>query len=217
MATRRVKIFSLFERFWHWSQMLLIMFLMITGFGLHGFHHLFDFEDAVTLHTLAAFALLLLWAFSIFWLFTTRNWRHFIPTVKGMWGVLRFYILGIFKGEHHPYRKAFWRKHNPLQALTYLMLKIVLFPLIWGSGLIYLFYFLWRDVPQATQWLEGVALLHTVAAFTILTFVIIHVYMLTTGHSFREHIMPMVNGFDEVDLTPEEEAYLQNDEPENIR
>lgn len=217
MTMRRVKIFSLFERFWHWSQMLLIVTLMFTGFGLHGFHHQLDFEHAVTLHTLAAFTLLLLWAFSIFWLFTTRNWRHFIPTVKGMWGVLRFYILGIFKGERHPYRKAYWRKHNPLQALTYLMLKIVLFPLIWVSGLAYLFYFLWRDVPQATEWLTGVALVHTAAAFTILVFALIHVYMLTTGHSFREHLMPMISGFDEVDLTPEEEAYLLKDQPEIIR
>lgn len=217
MTIRRVKIFSLFERFWHWSQMLLIVLLMFTGFGLHGFHHLLDFQTAVTLHTLTAFALLLLWAFSIFWLFTTRNWRHFIPTVKGMWGVLRYYALGIFKGEHHPYRKAYWRKHNPLQALTYLMLKIVLFPLIWVSGSIYLLYFAWRHVPLAAQWLDWTAMVHTGAAFTMVVFVMIHVYMLTIGHSFREHIMPMVSGFDEVDLTPEEEAYLLKDEPEVIR
>ncbi len=217
MAIRRVKIFSLFERFWHWSQMLLILLLMFTGFGLHGFHHLVGFKQAVTLHTFAAFALLLLWAFSVFWLFTTKTWRHFIPTINGMWKVLRFYSFGIFKGEHHPYRKAYWRKHNPLQALTYLMLKIVLFPLIWMSGLAYLFYFLWRDAPHATDWLTGVALIHTGSAYAILVFVLIHVYMLTTGHSFREHLMPMINGFDEVDLTPEEEAYLLKDEPEVIR
>ncbi len=214
MAIRRVKIFSLFERFWHWSQMLLIMALMFSGFGLHGFHHLIDFEQAVTLHTYAALSLLLLWAFSIFWLFTTRTWRHFIPTAKGMWQVLHFYVIGIFKGEHHPYRKAYWRKHNPLQALTYLMLKIVLFPLIWISGLIYLFYFLWRDAAHATDWLQGAALIHTGAAFAILVFVLIHVYMLTIGGSFREHLMPMITGFDDVDLTPEEEAYLLEGEPE---
>lgn len=216
MAMRRVKIFSLFERFWHWSQMLLIVTLIFSGFGLHGFHDLICFEQAVTVHTFAALALLLLWAFSIFWLFTTRNWRHFIPTVKGMWRVLHYYSLGIFKGERHPYRKAYWRKHNPLQALTYLMLKIVLFPLIWISGLLYLFYFMWRDIPHATQWLEGVALVHTGAAFALVVFVLIHVYMLTIGGSFREHLMPMITGFDEVDLTPEEEAYLVKREPEVI-
>jgi thiosulfate reductase cytochrome b subunit len=128
--------------------------LLITGFGLHGFHNLFDFEDAVTLHTGAALALLLLWAFGIFWLFTTRTWRHFIPTITGMWGVLRFYGYGIFKGERHPYRKAYWRKHNPLQALAYLMLKIVLFPAIWISGLDLPVLLRWRDVPHATEWLH---------------------------------------------------------------
>ncbi|MBK1649237.1 cytochrome b/b6 domain-containing protein [Rhabdochromatium marinum] len=216
MATNRVKIFSLFERFWHWAQMLLILVLLITGFGLHGFHHLISFRAAVTLHTSAALLLLLLWAFSVFWLFTTRTWRHFIPTWQGMWGVFRYYSYGIFRGERHPYRKAYWRKHNPLQALAYLMLKIVLFPAIWITGIAYLFYFAWRDLPHAPAWLDGIAQVHTAAAFLILTFVFIHVYMLTTGHSFREHLMPMIDGFDEVDLTPEEEAYLRKDQPEDI-
>lgn len=217
MTIRRVRIYSLFERFWHWTQMLLIMTLLFSGFGLHGLHHLIDFETAVNLHTTAALLLLLLWAFAVFWLFTTRTWRHFIPTWRGMWQVLRFYSYGIFKGEHHPYRKAYWRKHNPLQALAYLMLKIFLFPLIWTTGLAYLFYFLWRHLPQANDWLTWIAYVHTGAAYAILVFVLVHVYMLTTGHSFREHLMPMITGFDWVDLTPEEEAYLLKDEPENIR
>ncbi|QGU32103.1 cytochrome b/b6 domain-containing protein [Thermochromatium tepidum] len=217
MTIRRVKIFSLFERFWHWSQMALILVLLFSGFGIHGFHRLIGFETAVTLHTLAALLLLLLWAFSVFWLFTTKTWRHFIPTFSGMWQVLRFYSYGIFKGEHHPYRKAYWRKHNPLQAFAYLMLKILIFPLIWITGLAYLGYFLWRDLPHASDWLTGLAYVHTGAAYAILVFVLVHVYMLTTGHSFIAHLKPMINGFDDVDLTPEEEAYLLKDEPENIR
>lgn len=217
MGMQRVRIFSLFERFWHWAQMVLIVLLLITGFGLHGFHQLLSFKTAVTLHTGAALTLLLLWAFSVFWLFTTRTWRHFIPTASGMFAVLRYYAYGIFIGERHPYRKAYWRKHNPLQALAYLMLKIVLFPAIWITGLAYLFYFAWRDIPNAPVYLDGIAQVHTAAAFLILAFVFIHVYMLTTGHSFREHVMPMITGFDDVDLTPEEEAYLRKDQPADIR
>jgi thiosulfate reductase cytochrome b subunit len=171
----------------------------------------------VTLHTSAALTLLVLWAFGTFWLFTTRSWRHFIPTIQGMWGVFRYYSFGIFRGERHPYRKAYWRKHNPLQALAYAMLKLVLFPAIWITGLIYLFYFAWRNIPHATEYLQSVAMIHVAAAFAILVFLFIHVYMLTTGHSFRDHVMPMVTGFDEVDLTPEEEAYLRKDQPEDIR
>jgi thiosulfate reductase cytochrome b subunit len=217
MGMRRVMIFSRFERFWHWSQMALILLLIITGFGLHGFHALFDFEQAVTLHTIGALALAVLWVFAVFWHLTTGTWKHYVPTAEGLWQVARYYAFGIFKGERHPYHKAYWRKHNPLQALAYLGLKLFLFPAIWVSGIAYLLYFMWRDIPAAPAWLQGVALVHTGAAFLILVFIIAHVYLLTTGHSFKGHVMPMIDGFDEVELSPEEEAYLERDEPGHIR
>lgn len=217
MSTRRVLIFSRFERFWHWSQMALIMILLFSGFGLHGLHHLLGFSTAVQAHTVAALALVVLWIFAVFWHLTTGTWRHYVPTSKGLWQVARFYAYGIFKGEHHPYHKAYWRKHNPLQALAYLSLKLVLFPLIWVSGIAYLLYFLWSGVPGAAIILQNVALVHTASAFAIAVFVVAHVYLLTTGHSFREHVMPMIDGFDEVDLSEEEEAYLERDLPKQIR
>lgn len=216
MSKRQVLIFSRFERFWHWTQMLLIMVLLFTGFGIHGFLDLFSFHTAVTLHTGSALALLLLWIFAIFWHLTTGTWRHYVPTSQGLWRVARFYGYGIFKGEPHPYRKAYQRKHNPLQALSYLGLKLILFPAIWISGLLYLLYALWAPVVGGNM-LAWVALVHTAVAFAILIFVIVHIYLLTTGHSFKEHVMPMINGFDEIELSPEEEAYLEKDEPGHIR
>ena len=53
--------------------------------------------------------------------------------------------------------------------------------------------------------------------YAIIAFVIIHVYLLTTGHSFAAHVKPMITGYDTLDLTPEEEAYLAADEPGRIR
>ncbi len=217
MSTRPVMIYTRFERFWHWSQMALIVTMLITGFAIHGLVEWIDFDLAVTIHTLAALTLLALWILATFWLFTTGNFKHYLPTANGLGQVVRFYSYGIFLGERHPYRKAFWRKHNPLQAMAYLVLKSVLFPAIWVSGLAYLFYFAWGDSPNAAVWLEWVALIHTATAYAILAFVIIHVYMLTIGHSFREHVTPMLTGFDEVELSPEEEAYLMKDEPSHIR
>lgn len=214
MSKRHVLLFSRFERFWHWAQMALIMSLLFTGFAVHGIHRLIEFKTAVTWHTGAALALMLLWVFAVFWHLTTGNWRHYIPTSSGLWRVARFYAYGIFKGERHPYRKAYWRKHNPLQALAYLGLKLFLFPAIWISGLVLLTYPWWSSAG-ASLWL--VAVIHTAAAYAIVIFVIAHVYLLTTGHSFREHVMPMINGFDEVELSAEEEAYLERDEPAHIR
>ncbi len=209
MITRFIMVFSRFERFWHWSQMALIMTLLFTGFAIHGTHRIVDFETAVTIHTWAAIALILLWIFAIFWHITTGSWRHYLPTVNGLWRVARYYAFGIFLGEHHPYRKAFRRKHNPLQALTYLALKLFLFPAIWISGLAYLLYNNWETLPGANGMIEWVAIVHVAVAFAILAFVMAHVYLLTTGHSFVDHVKPMITGYDHVEVTPVEEAYLE--------
>jgi thiosulfate reductase cytochrome b subunit len=217
MTLRRVMVYTRFERFWHWAQMALIFVLLFTGFRIHGFYQLMDFETAVTLHTGVALGLLLLWIFAIFWHLTTGTWKHYVPTTKGLLRVAQFYAFGIFKGEKHPYRKAYWRKHNPLQAITYLALKLILFPFIWVSGIVYLLYFLWSNMADSAEFLSGIALIHTAAAFATLAFIIVHIYLFTTGHSFVEHVKPMVTGFDDVDLSPEEEAYLEKDEPGHIR
>ncbi|MGV6813367.1 MAG: cytochrome b/b6 domain-containing protein [Brevirhabdus sp.] len=217
MSERLVRIYPGFERFWHWSQMLLIMALLFTGLGMHGLHSLLPFGLAVTVHTIAALLLIVLWVFAIFWHLTTGTWRHYVPTTEGLWKVARFYAYGIFKGEHHPYRKAYWRKHNPLQALSYLALKLFLFPAIWVSGLIYLTYGFWETVPNATLWLTIVANLHLLVAYAIAAFVVAHVYLLTTGHSFREHVAPMITGYDKVELSEAEEAYLMQDEPGRLK
>ena len=216
MSLHKVRVFSRFERFWHWTQALAILVLLFSGFGVHGFHRLLDFEQLVWLHVITALGLIVLWIFAIFWHLTTGNWRHYLPTVNGLWPVARYYAWGIFKGEEHPYRKRFWHKHNPLQALSYLGLKLFLFPAIWLTGLAYLSYGFWESGPVSNDTLAWVALVHTLVAFALAAFVIIHVYLLTTGHSFVEHVKPMITGYDEVELTPEEEAYLREDEPGRI-
>ena len=209
MTMHRVIIFSRFERFWHWAQALLILVMLFTGFVIHGTHSLIGFADAVIVHTVAALLLITLWLFAIFWHFTTGTWRHYLPTRQGLWQVVRYYAYGIFRGERHPYHRAYWRKHNPLQALSYLGLKLVLFPAIWLSGLAYLFYFWWRPDASAGTMLESVAVVHLLAAYATGAFLIIHLYLLTTGESLRAHLRPMVDGYDEVDLTEAEEGYLR--------
>jgi thiosulfate reductase cytochrome b subunit len=217
MAERYVKVYPRFERFWHWSQMALIMALLVTGLALNGLHGLLPFGPALTIHIVAALALIVLWVFAIFWHATTGTWVHYVPTKNGLLRVARFYAWGIFKGEAHPYRKAYWRKHNPLQAITYLALKVLLFPAIWITGLLALGWNLWEDVPGATFWASVVTNIHLLAAYAIAAFVVAHVYLLSVGHSFREHVKPMITGFDKIDLSAEEEAYLEADEPARIR
>ena len=78
-AVTRIYLYKRYERFWHWSQAVLVMFMLITGFEVHGSYEWFGFQQAVELHTYAAWTLLVLWAFTIFWQFTTGEWRQYCP------------------------------------------------------------------------------------------------------------------------------------------
>jgi thiosulfate reductase cytochrome b subunit len=210
MVERCVKVYTRFNRIWHWSQVASIMVLFFTGARLLGLHQIGRFGLAVTVHTIVALALLLLWIFATFWLFTTGGWRQFIPRLTGLAQVARFYAYGVFKGEEHPYVKRYDRRHNPLQALAYFALKMALFPAIWISGLLYLSYNLWGGNDGQAVLLGLVANLHVLAAFAIASFVVVHVYLLTIGHGFRQHVRPMITGYEKVDLTPEAEAYFES-------
>jgi len=217
MTMHRIMIYTRFERLWHWLQAIAILTLLFTGLRIHGVHQLIDFETAARLHALAALGLLILWAFATFWLFTTGNWKHYMPTRQGLWRIVRFYSYGIFKGEQHPYLRAYWRKHNPLQAAAYLILKVVIFPMVWISGLLYLYVLAGGHWSGLVNFPPAIAVVHTMAAFALILFLMIHLYMLTIGEGFLAHIKAMITGFDLVDLSRVEEAYLEEDEPGHIR
>ncbi|OIR14547.1 hypothetical protein GALL_43480 [mine drainage metagenome] len=199
-AENRIYLYKRYERFWHWSQALLIISMMITGFEVHGTYKLFGFEQAVNLHTIFSWTLLTLWAFTIFWQFTTDEWRQYIPTLKKVDAMVRYYAFGIFRDAPNPFHKTAEKKHNPLQRLAYLALLSALSPIIWGSGLFYLFYAYWKICGVDTYLsLEAVALVHTAGAFMMLIFFIAHVYLTTTGHTPTAHIKTMITGWEEVE------------------
>lgn len=195
--TERLYIFKRFERFWHWSQAVLIIFMMITGFEVHGVYKVFGFGQAVSLHTAAAWALLTLWAFAIVWQFTTGEWRQYLPTVKKVDVMIKYYAWDIFSGAPHPYHKTAEHKHNPLQRLAYLGFLAFMSPIVWISGLLYLFYGQWNDLGLASFLsLEVVAFFHVVGAYFVLCFLIVHVYLAVSGP--KEHLRAMVTGWEEI-------------------
>ena len=200
MSAERIYIYKRYERFWHWSQTLLIIVMMVTGFEAHGRYSLLGFAKAVSIHSLAAWTLLTLWAFTIFWQFTTGEWRQYLPSLKNVAAMIRYYAFGIFRDAPHPFHKTVVQKHNPLQRLAYLALLAVISPLIWGSGLLYLFYADWPRLGlDAVLSLESVAVAHTLGGYLITAFFFIHVYLTTTGHTVFAHIKAMITGWEEVD------------------
>jgi thiosulfate reductase cytochrome b subunit len=202
----RIYLYTRYERSWHWLQMMLILLLLASGLEIHGVYSLFGFESAVMIHNFAGITWLIMFCVFVFWLFTTGEWRSYIPTTKKMLAVILYYAHGIFLGQSHPYPKRKTAKHNPLQRLTYLSLAAFMLPVQMVTGLLYWSYNSWQDKIEFLS-LGKVGAVHTVMAFFILSFVIVHVYMTTTGHTIGAHIKAMVTGWEEVDSHSEIEDW----------
>jgi len=194
---KKVYIYKIFERFWHWAQALLILILMISGFEIHSSFNLLGYSTAVTIHDFAAWVFLVLICFAIFWHFTTGEWKQYIPTTKYLKAQFDYYVGGIFRGAPHPTKKLVYNKFNPLQRLIYLGLKILVIPIQVISGFLYL-YFHYPIQGLELQSLEYVAIIHTFGAFLLLAFMIAHVYLTTTGYKPLSAIIAMITGWEEM-------------------
>jgi thiosulfate reductase cytochrome b subunit len=198
---RRVYLYTRFERFWHWTQATLIIVLFITGFEIHGTYSLFGFGTATRVHNVAAIALIVLAVFAAFWHFSSGEWRQYVPTRRNLGAMAYYYLRGIFHNERHPGSITRQAKLNPLQRLSYLSFKLLIFPVLATTGLLYLFYNRWTDWGiSPTTSVAVVALLHTAGAFLLLGFFILHVYMTTTGVTTFENIKGMITGSKRVEV-----------------
>ncbi|MBN2668701.1 MAG: cytochrome b/b6 domain-containing protein [Bacteroidales bacterium] len=194
---KKVYIYNKYNRFWHWTQAALILFLALTGLEVHGTMQIFGYENAVIYHNNAAWSLIVLIVFTIFWDFTIGEWKQYIPTLKLMTDQINYYITGIFKKAPHPTHKTKYTKFNPLQRMTYLGLKMLIIPVMITSGLLYFYFFsnINNGTPLSLDW---IAHLHTFGAFILVGFVIVHVYLTTTGHTVTSSIKAMITGWEEM-------------------
>lgn len=195
---KKVYLYKKFERFWHWGQTLLILTLIFTGFEIHGTTNWLGYETSVRVHNIAAWSFLVLIVFAIFWHITTDEWRQYMPTLKNMKAQLDYYLVGIFADAPHPVKKRSLSKLNPFQRVTYFALKILIIPAMLISGLLYL-YFSEPILNIQIESLDWIAWLHTLGAYLLLAFLIVHLYLITTGHTVTSNLVAMVTGWETVD------------------
>lgn len=214
MENKKIYVYRSFERFWHWLQSMLILFLAFTGFEIHGSYSFFGFREAVRYHSIAAYVLIVLIVFAVFWHFTTGEWKQYVPTFENIRAQLNYYIFGIFKNAPHPTKKTVLSKLNPLQKITYFGLKILVIPVSVTTGLLYMLYrYPQRHGIEALniESLGTIAVIHTLGAFLLVGFIIMHLYLITTGEKFTSNLKAMITGYEEI----EEENKIEIDESEN--
>ncbi len=199
---KKIYIYTKYERFWHWTQALLIILLALTGFEIHGSYKLFGYELAAEIHLNSAWALIGLTLLTWFWGGITGEWRQFnpfSPSLRYMKQQIHYYTKGIFNNEEHPTHKTKYTKFNPLQRVTYLGLVVFIIPLMIVTGLIYAYYY----SPLNSQFvhissLSFIAYTHVFGAFLLIAFVIGHVYLTTTGYKPLSSIKAMLSGWEEM-------------------
>ncbi|MBM7036956.1 cytochrome b/b6 domain-containing protein [Vibrio ulleungensis] len=186
-------LFKRFERLWHWLQALLVLLLIVTGLELHGSITLFGWGESSSLHHWAGFIWGALVVMIFTWIFTTDAWRQFIPKRQGVDSIIQFYLFGIFKGDPHPHEMTPDDKFNPLQRLAYILVLFGLVPLQILSGLALFFYPELRANGILSS-VEFIAILHTFCAYSVIAFLIVHLYLITLGKKLTSHMKAMITG-----------------------
>ena len=209
--TERIYMYESYRRFWHWLQTASIVILLFTGLIIHrpDIFGAFSFRGVVTVHNVVAVILVINAVLSLFYHITTDRIREFIPHPYGFFDdaivQAKYYIGGIFKGEGHPFEKVPNSRMNPIQKMTYFMILNVLLPLQIITGAL-----MWgvQKFPQIANMLGGLPFLapfHSLVAWAFGTFILVHVYMTTTGATPLEAMRGMVTGYEEVEVHEKKE------------
>ncbi|HID54555.1 MAG TPA: hypothetical protein EYP41_21265 [Anaerolineae bacterium] len=203
---REVYMYTFYERLWHWLQTALIFSLIFTGLIIHkpDIFGAFSFAWVVQVHNILAAILVANAALALFYNLASGEIKQFLPQPHGFFNQAieqtRFYLNGIFKGAEHPFEKSPEQKLNPLQQATYFGLLNVLLPLqiltgtlIWGAQR-------WPELSAQIGGLTYLAPLHTLITWLFAAFIIMHVYLTTTGPTPLSDIKGMIMGWDEVEV-----------------
>jgi thiosulfate reductase cytochrome b subunit len=204
--TERIYMYESYRRFWHWLQTISIVILLFTGLIIHrpDIFGVFSFRGVVAIHNMLAFILVVNALLSVFYHIATERMQEYIPRPYGFFDdavvQAKYYMMGIFKGEAHPFEKRPDNRMNPIQKATYFGILNVLLPLQMLTGAL-----MWgvQKRPEIANWFGGLPFLapfHSLIAWTFASFIVGHVYMTTTGATPLEAMRGMVTGYEEVEV-----------------
>ena len=191
-------------RMWHVINALMFLILIVTGLSMQytdkeNASYVIGFAKAVRLHNFAAMVLVLNYIFFVTGNLLTKNGSYYGIGRKNFMSDLvkqfKYYSIGMFKGEKHPFPVTEERKFNPLQKITYVLALYVAIPLLIISGLGLLL----PEITITTFFgISGLILtdiLHITMGFFLSIFMIIHVYTCTLGHKPTSLFRGIITGY----------------------
>lgn len=204
---KKIYLHPLPIRIWHWLNAICFLVLIVTGIQIRyrDIVNLFSFELAVDLHNWFGFILIGNFFIWLIYYLVTGKIKIYIPPlsikkfVTGSVRQARYYGYGIFVGEENPHHSTADNKFNPMQQMGYLSIMLMLIPLQLVTGLL-----LW-DVKMFSEWIAffgGVKIVDTIHVFLFLffiSFLFVHLYLATLGHTPLAHMKAMFSGYEEIE------------------
>ena len=205
-STKKVYMYSAYERLWHWLQTGAIVLLLLTGLVIHkpdSFSFL-NFRNVVATHNILSAILAVNAGLALFYHLASGEIQQYIPRPRGFFDRTMsqaiYYLRGIFKGEGHPFEKTADKKLNPLQQITYFGLLNVLLPLQGITGILMWGVQRWPSIASSLGGLPLLAPFHTMIAWLFGAFIVLHVYLTTTGQTPVSSIEAMITGWEDVEV-----------------
>jgi thiosulfate reductase cytochrome b subunit/nitrate/TMAO reductase-like tetraheme cytochrome c subunit len=218
---KRILLYPLWIRFWHWLNALLFIVLVLSGVSLHysdSGSFIVPFQIAMYSHNIAGVLVTLNYLFFLVLSITSGNIKQYLPKPKGMFGRIRtqikYYMLGIFTRGAKPYHTTEKQKFNPMQQVTYLFIMGLFMPLIILSGLLLFFPALSPDEIFGMGGVWPMAILHIIVGFLLTVFMLGHIYLGTTGKTTGDLFKSMITGWHFVE---EGEEDIQEPVPDKLR
>ncbi len=200
---RRVYLHPLPLRIWHWVNALLVILLLATGiqFRVPGIASLWPHNPSLGLHKWAGIAMTASWLFwLIYGLATGHVVRHYAlrrQDLVGIPGLMRFYLLSIFRGEKSPFRPSPEAKYHALQRLAYGSVMGIFTPITVVTGLFFVSGFRIGGELLPFDTIKTIDALHVAGLYVFALFLVTHVYMATTGPTVFSHVRAMITGYEE--------------------
>jgi thiosulfate reductase cytochrome b subunit len=195
-------MYGVYERFWHWLQAMMILILLATGLEIHwpDSINLFGFARAVNVHSFTGILLALNAFLALFYHLASGEIKQFIPEPRGFLSRVIaqqvYYIKGIFWVAPHPFEKRMERKLNPMQQVAYLVLLNILLPVQVITGFMMWKYELVAPFMNGMGGLEFLAAIHTLCTWMFAAFILMHIYLVTTGDKILDFMKAMITGWE---------------------
>ena len=189
----------LWLRVWHGLQALLFLGLLATGLTMHyagSGWAVIPFSASVRTHNACGIATAVLWVVFVVWNSVSGHVRHYKPkdihVVHSLVIQLRYYAYGMFRGAPSPLSPGL--RNNHVQQLAYSGVMYILLPVSIASGVLLLFPILAPERALGRPGLWPMAMLHLCVGYLLTLFLIVHIYLATTGETFLALYREMITG-----------------------